>query len=224
MFPEALIISEDHLIDYSTSPTPTIARALSSQAPPQLGKLDFSGPPILSQDSESSSSDDSPGRVAPPPAYTPEFTQPPLSEAASGGLKVVPSSYPGSMARQTSGASSDGEDFSGSGSGHEEAFERVINVKTCPLCHRPRLNKKAEMDIITHLAVCASGDWARIDRIVVGNFVTASQAQRKWYTRVISKVSSGDYRLGAVRVSKFYVCASSDRFGRIQQISSSRIV
>ena len=61
------------------------------------------------------------------------------------------------------------------------------------------------MDIITHLAVCASGDWARIDRIVVGNFVTASQAQRKWYTRVISKVSSGDYRLGAVRVFKNFV-------------------
>ena len=80
------------------------------------------------------------------------------------------------------------------------------------------------MDIITHLAVCASGDWARIDRIVVGNFVTASQAQRKWYTRVISKVSSGDYRLGAVRVSKFCGYASSDRFGRILQISSSRIV
>ena len=96
MFPEALIISEDHLIDYSTPPTPTIARALSSQAPPQLGKLDFSGPPILSQDSESSSSDDSPGRVAPPPAYTPEFTQHPLSEAASGGLKVVPSWLDGS--------------------------------------------------------------------------------------------------------------------------------
>ena len=138
-----LIISEDHLLDYSTPPTPNIARALSSQAPPQLGKLDFSGPPILSQDSESSSSDDSPGRAAPPPAYTPEFTQPPLSEAASSGLKVVSSSYPGSMARQTSGASSDAEDFSGSGSGHEEAFERVINVKTCPLCHRPRLSKES---------------------------------------------------------------------------------
>ena len=96
MFPEALIISEDHLIDYSTPLTPTIARALSSQAPPQLGKLNFSGPPILSQDSESSSSDDSPGRVAPPPAYTPEFTQHPLSEAASGGLKVVPSWLDGS--------------------------------------------------------------------------------------------------------------------------------
>jgi phosphatidylserine decarboxylase len=79
--------------------------------------------------------------------------------------------------------------------------ERVINVKNCPLCHRPRLNSKAEVDIVTHLAVCASQDWAKVDRIVVGSFVTASQAQRKWYTKVISKVSSGNYKLGAVSLS-----------------------
>jgi phosphatidylserine decarboxylase len=52
---------------------------------------------------------------------------------------------------------------------------------------------------ITHVAVCASGDWAKIDKIVVGNLVTVSQAQRKWYTKVISKVCSGYYRLRAVR-------------------------
>jgi phosphatidylserine decarboxylase len=82
--------------------------------------------------------------------------------------------------------------------GHGDSFERVINVKNCPLCHRPRLNAKAEVDIVTHLAVCASQDWANVNRIVVGNPVTASQAQRKWYTKVISKVSSGNYKLGAV--------------------------
>jgi phosphatidylserine decarboxylase len=118
--------------------------------------------------------------------------------------KTPTSSYP---ARQSSGTSSDAEDYSSSGSGSnsssssEDTFEHVINVKNCPICHRPRLNEKAEMDIITHVAVCASGDWAKIDKIVVGNFVTSSQAQRKWYTKVISKVSSGDYRLGAVRFS-----------------------
>jgi phosphatidylserine decarboxylase len=53
------------------------------------------------------------------------------------------------------------------------------------------------MDIITHVAICASQDWAKVDRLVVGNFVTASQAQRKWYTKVISKVSNGNYRIGA---------------------------
>jgi phosphatidylserine decarboxylase len=75
----------------------------------------------------------------------------------------------------------------------------VINIKNCPLCQRPRLNSKAEREIVTHLAVCASQDWARIDHVMVGNFVTAVQAQRKWYTNVLSKVSAGNYKIGAVR-------------------------
>jgi phosphatidylserine decarboxylase len=82
----------------------------------------------------------------------------------------------------------------------------VINVKNCPLCHHLRLNSKVEVDILTHLAMCTSQDWAKVDKIVVGNFVTASQAQRKWYMKVISKVSSGDYKLGAV--SSFVVFSS----------------
>jgi len=73
----------------------------------------------------------------------------------------------------------------------------VINIKNCPLCHRTRMNSRAEMDIITHVAVCASQDWARVDRMIVGNFVTANQAQRKWYTKVITKLSAGNYRIGA---------------------------
>jgi phosphatidylserine decarboxylase len=134
----------------------------------------------------------------------------------AGITAATPSSYP---ARQSSGTSSDAEDSSGSGSGSnsgsssEDTFERVINVKNCPICHRPRLNKKAEMDIITHVAVYASGDWAKIDKIVIGNFVTASQVQRKWYTKVFSKVSSGDYRLGAVCFSlSLYLKSRSDFF------------
>ncbi|KAF5316054.1 hypothetical protein D9619_006903 [Psilocybe cf. subviscida] len=104
---------------------------------------------------------------------------------------------------KTGTAKDPSEDSNGSGgdaggsSSSDPGVERVINVKNCPLCHRPRLNSKAEMDIVTHLAICASQDWSKVDRIVTGNFVTASQAQRKWYTKIISKVSSGDYRLGA---------------------------
>jgi phosphatidylserine decarboxylase len=211
------IYPDDNLLDYnSTPPTPNVSRSLAfQQAPPQLGGLDFSGPPMHVHDAESSPVEDSGQRLAPPPAYPTEFGQQLLAEAAVGAgvVKMVPPSYPGAIARESSAGSSDAEDSSGSGSGSgtEETLERVINVKNCPLCHRPRLNKKAEMDIITHLAVCASGDWAKIDRIVVGNFVTASQAQRKWYTKVISKVSSGDYRLGAVCVS-----ARSFRFSNSQ--------
>lgn len=90
------------------------------------------------------------------------------------------------------------EEDRGSGSSSDEVVERVINIRTCPLCHRPRMNAKGETDIVTHLAVCASSDWARVDRMIVGNYVTPSQAQRKWYTKVITKVSSGAYEIGAV--------------------------
>ncbi|KAG7089009.1 hypothetical protein E1B28_010722 [Marasmius oreades] len=104
--------------------------------------------------------------------------------------------FPRGMRRYKGGkasASAEGQN----GSTSEPSIERVINVKNCPLCHRPRLSSKAEMDIVTHLAICASQDWNKVDRIVVENFVTASQAQRKWYTRILGKVSSGDYKLGA---------------------------
>lgn len=75
--------------------------------------------------------------------------------------------------------------------------ERVVRLASCPLCHMPRLSKKGEMDIITHLAVCASQDWRRVDSLAVRNYVTASQAHRKWYTKVVHKISQGNYSLGA---------------------------
>jgi phosphatidylserine decarboxylase len=76
-----------------------------------------------------------------------------------------------------------------------EHLERVINVKECPLCHRPRLSKRSEVDIVTHIAVCASADWNSINRILVGNYVTASQAQRKTLTKIFTKVSCAHDRL-----------------------------
>ena len=54
--------------------------------------------------------------------------------------------------------------------------ERVVNVRNCPFCHRPRLNSKAAIDVVTHVALCASQDWTRVDRIMLGNFVTARRS------------------------------------------------
>ncbi|KAI0089374.1 phosphatidylserine decarboxylase-domain-containing protein [Irpex rosettiformis] len=48
------------------------------------------------------------------------------------------------------------------------------------------MNSKVEVDIVTHMAICATV-----------NLVTASQPQRKWYTKVIVNVAAGGYRLGA---------------------------
>lgn len=81
--------------------------------------------------------------------------------------------------------------------GDGKAEEHIIQIRECPLCHQPRMNKRSEMDIVTHLATCASQDWRQVDKLVMGGFVTSSQAQRKWYSKVISKISYGGYKLGA---------------------------
>ncbi|KAF2260176.1 hypothetical protein CC78DRAFT_547751 [Lojkania enalia] len=75
--------------------------------------------------------------------------------------------------------------------------EHVIEIQECPICHQPRLNKKSDADIITHVATCASQDWRAVNHIVMAGFVTSSQAQRKWYSKVITKISYGGYKLGA---------------------------
>lgn len=158
-----------------------------------LGELDFSGPLLRMLDDAGEGAE----------AFVTEPSQRPLAQIAeplSASSSAFGASASGAGTRQNSFASSsETEDVPVTVA--EDHFERVINVKNCPLCHRPRMNSKAEMDIVTHLAICASKDWARVDRIVVGNFVTASQAQRKWYTKIITKVSSGNYKLGAVRAS-----------------------
>ena len=79
----------------------------------------------------------------------------------------------------------------------ERGEEHVIEISECPICHQPRLNKRSDADIITHIATCASHDWRQVNNIVMAGFVTSSQAQRKWYSKVITKISYGGYKLGA---------------------------
>ena len=88
----------------------------------------------------------------------------------------------------------DGNDL---GEGKEE---HVVEIHECPVCHLPRLSrghKTTDADIITHIATCASSDWRAVNNLVMAGFVTSSQAQRKWYSKVITKVSYGGYKLGA---------------------------
>ncbi|KAF2681648.1 hypothetical protein K458DRAFT_420415 [Lentithecium fluviatile CBS 122367] len=79
----------------------------------------------------------------------------------------------------------------------DKGEEHVIEIRECPICHQPRLNKKSDANIITHVATCASQDWRQVNNIVMAGFVTSSQAQRKWYSKVITKISYGGYKLGA---------------------------
>ncbi|KIJ60324.1 hypothetical protein HYDPIDRAFT_177428 [Hydnomerulius pinastri MD-312] len=187
--------TEDSFPDSSASPTPLM---MNDEGPGKsfLDGLDFSGPPLSMMLTDDAPAENFIHPLAPEP-FTTEPSERPLVHVAEPLSASSSSSTQPFSSRQFSYASSDPEDGPSGSVPNEDHFERVINVRNCPLCHRPRLNSKAEMDIITHLAICASQDWAKVDRIVVGNFVTASQAQRKWYTKIITKVSNGNYKLGA---------------------------
>lgn len=86
--------------------------------------------------------------------------------------------------------------------------EHVVEIQECPICHMPRLDRgrrrkgskragTTDADIITHIATCASSDWRAVNNLVMAGFVTSSQAQRKWWSKAMSKISYGGYRLGA---------------------------
>lgn len=207
--------------DASVSHTPNLHTIGTHTPPLKLDSLTFSGPAFHIDDTPSSSSRHPPpplgGDAAPrqPPAAVHQVSS--SSSAASDTENTENTSPASGHGTSVSG------NVNGSGSG-DEAFERVINVKNCPLCRRPRLNSKAERDIVTHLAVCASQDWARVDHVMVGNFVTAVQAQRKWYTNVLSKVSAGNYKIGAVRgprsFSPFIVMIPFLEFGEYYRAES----
>ncbi|CAG8598451.1 8151_t:CDS:10 [Ambispora gerdemannii] len=76
--------------------------------------------------------------------------------------------------------------------------ESLIILTDCPYCHKPDLQNCSVSEIITHLSVCASTNWDNVNKFIVGDFITESQAQRKWVSKVISKVGYGSFRVGAV--------------------------
>ncbi|KAH9992210.1 phosphatidylserine decarboxylase-domain-containing protein [Russula compacta] len=165
--------------DTSTSHTPNLHAPGTHTPPLHLDSLTFSGPALQIADSSLSS-----------------HYQPPRGADHGGSQRPFPV-HQISTSSSTASDTENTENGNGSGGSSDEIFERLINIKNCPLCQMPRLNSKAERDIVTHLAVCASQDWGRVDRVMVSNFVTAVQAQRKWYTNMLSKVSAGNYKIGA---------------------------
>ncbi|KAK4698198.1 phosphatidylserine decarboxylase, partial [Phenoliferia sp. Uapishka_3] len=163
--------SEKRPIDDSTQPE-------SGTLTPGDGGLGFTGPP-----------DESPPKPSDPSKGT---------EVLAPGMEVVTNQELGTVVKQPLAAPSRNASLDPSeDSSTSDTVERVINIKECPLCHKPRMNSRAELDIVTHMGICSSTDPRSINRIVVGEYVTASQAQRKWFTKVISKATKGAYSLGA---------------------------
>jgi len=130
---------------------------------------------------------------------TPGTMTPSQTSGSQTPLNANPSSTSIPLLDQ-SGTSKEGEEgdhLSTDDLSDEKGEEHVIEIRECPICHQPRLNKKSDADIITHVATCASQDWRQVNNIVMAGFVTSSQAQRKWYSKVITKISYGGYKLGA---------------------------
>ncbi|PHH73605.1 hypothetical protein CDD82_5367 [Ophiocordyceps australis] len=120
------------------------------------------------------------------------------SEASSGPAISVDSG-PGAAESTTMSAGPEVGSLAPDTDGDDDMSgeEHVVEIRECPICHQPRLNKRSDTDIITHIATCASQDWRQVNTVLMGGFVTASQAQRKWYSKVIAKISYGGYKLGA---------------------------
>ncbi|KAL0066522.1 phosphatidylserine decarboxylase [Marasmius tenuissimus] len=120
-----------------------------------------------------------------------------------------------------------------------DAHEMLVTIRKCPICQRslqpsgavnpnqPKtqthpdpqpaatarktLKTRSEIDVINHIASCASHhSWKDVDKIVVGfnnddleegdegsKYVTANQAQRKWFAKMLGKFGAGEYKLGA---------------------------
>ena len=126
-----------------------------------------------------------------PSASTPSGSLTPINKNnSSGSIPVLETNTLGKSGEE-------GENIQIDDLADEKGEEHVIEIRECPICHQPKLNKRSDANIITHIATCASQDWRQVNNIVMAGFVTSSQAQRKWYSKVITKISYGGYKLGA---------------------------
>lgn len=166
---EAVICLEDQL--QKKSKLPTVADRFKDK----LSDFTKSHTP-----SATTGKEPAPSEVAPGPETAPE------QQVATSTIVVPKICTPGEE-----GDALDRDDL------NDRGEEHVVEIRECPICHQPRLNKRSDADIITHIATCASQDWRQVNNLMMAGFVTASQAQRKWYSKVITKISYGGYKLGA---------------------------
>ncbi|KAF9978526.1 hypothetical protein BGZ73_001945 [Actinomortierella ambigua] len=74
--------------------------------------------------------------------------------------------------------------------------ECTIQLSSCPICGHTGLATMLETDVITHIAVCSGTDGFNLDKLILGNFVTEANAQRKWITKLVKRFGYGRYKIG----------------------------
>ncbi|PVH18500.1 phosphatidylserine decarboxylase [Candidozyma duobushaemuli] len=78
-----------------------------------------------------------------------------------------------------------------------ESEGQIFEIHKCPICCKKRLSKKQDQDIITHVAICASKDWSIVSKLLNSSFVTPQAASKRWFTKVLIKLTYGKYGLGS---------------------------
>lgn len=75
--------------------------------------------------------------------------------------------------------------------------EKIFEIDSCPVCHQKRFTKKEDLDIVTHVAICASKNWSIANKILTSSYATAQVASRRWYSKFLIKLTYGKYQLGS---------------------------
>lgn len=74
--------------------------------------------------------------------------------------------------------------------------EKIVILSHCPFCMKRWNPIQEEIDVITHLGICSASETSQMDKFVMGGFLTEEYASRKWFARILSFMSFGNYRLG----------------------------
>ncbi|KAJ1985636.1 phosphatidylserine decarboxylase [Dimargaris cristalligena] len=101
----------------------------------------------------------------------------------------------GGHSHSSSSGSSEGE---ASGQTTPRSTPKIIQATACPICQRYPIAELSDLDTINHVASCYIRDTNKSsrERFVMDNYVTESQAQRKWFTRMVKYVGYGGYAVG----------------------------
>ncbi|GEQ67314.1 hypothetical protein JCM33374_g978 [Metschnikowia sp. JCM 33374] len=75
--------------------------------------------------------------------------------------------------------------------------KKLFEIERCPICTHKRLSRKDDLDIITHVAICASKDWSIVNKLLVTSFVSPQIASKRWFSKVLIKLTYGKYQLGS---------------------------
>lgn len=76
--------------------------------------------------------------------------------------------------------------------------ENLVHMDYCPICclNFKKLHFNLDIDIITHMSICAAKDSSKVDRFIMGGFLTENYASMKWFSKLLSWMTFGNYNIG----------------------------